>query len=315
MTRTGVRAFAALVVCVAAAACATPQTDALLQRPPDTATRELPARSAVAAPVFFAQEALYCGPAALAMMLVHAGVDANPDALAAEVYTPGRAGSLASAMLAAARRHGRIAYPVGGLAALLGEIARGRQVLVLQNLGLSWLPRWHYAVAVGYDLAARTITLHSGTTRFLTVPLATFERTWARGGHWALLTLRPGAFPERVHESTYMSAVAGVERAGRPNIAADAYAAALARWPENPVALMGHGNALYGMGHLRAAAEAFRTAAARLPGNADAFNNLGHVLADLGEMDAAETAARTAVGLGGPNLATYQETLRRIRAR
>ena len=26
-------------------------------------------------------------------------------------------------------------------------------LLVLQNLGLSWLPRWHYAVVVGYDLA------------------------------------------------------------------------------------------------------------------------------------------------------------------
>jgi hypothetical protein len=43
---------------------------------------------------FFPQDALQCGPAALATVLVAAGRDAHPDALAREIYTPGLGGSL-----------------------------------------------------------------------------------------------------------------------------------------------------------------------------------------------------------------------------
>lgn len=304
------RFLAAVFLCFLTAGCATPQTDALLR-----ASNAMPQRGTVAEPVFFAQNTNECGPAALAMMLGHSGLDVTPDGLVDEVFAPSRGGTLSSAVVAAARRHGRIAYPLNSLAALVSEINRGRQVMVLQNLGLSWAPQWHYAVAVGYDLGTRTIVLHSGTTPFLATPLATFERTWSRGDRWALLTLRPDEFPENADESTYVTSVAGVERAGALGVAAQAYRGALTRWPQNPIALMGLGNALYGMGDLRGAAEAFLTASTRLPENADAFNNLGHVLAELGELAAAEKAVLTAVKLGGANSETYQDTLSTIRKR
>lgn len=302
------RALAAAFFCFLVAGCATPQTDRLLQAP---AARQ----GAVADAIFFAQRTKECGPAALAMTLNHAGVAVTPDALVSEVYTPGREGSLTSALVAATRRHGRVAYPINDLAAILSAIDHGQLVLVLQNLGLQWLPRWHYAVAVGYDLAAGTITLHSGTTPFMSMPLATFERTWARGAYWALVTLAPDVFPDPVNETTYLRAVAGVERAGHLEVAARAYANALARWPQNSVALMGQGNTLYALGRKEEAAAAFRLAATRLSDNADAFNNLGHVLAELGQLEAALEAARTAVHLGGPRAATYLETLRGIEAK
>src|SRR3546814_16245640 len=78
------------------------------------------------------------------------------------------------------------------LDALLAEIAAGNPVLVFQNLALDWWPQWHFAVAIGYDLDRRVLILHSGTTERLETPLDAFERTWARSGHWALLTLPPG---------------------------------------------------------------------------------------------------------------------------
>ena len=77
--------------------------------------------------------------------------------MAAAVYTPGREGTLASDMIAAARRNGRVAVPVTSLPALLAELAAGNPVIVFQNLGLGFVPRWHYAVAFGYDLAAGRI--------------------------------------------------------------------------------------------------------------------------------------------------------------
>lgn len=308
MRRTLAAALFCFLVAGLVTGCATPQTDRLLQAP-------VARQGAITDPVFFAQRTKECGPAALAMTLNHAGVAVTPDTLVDEVYTPGREGSLTSALVAATRRHGRIAYPVNDLAAILSAIDNGQPVLVLQNLGLQWLPRWHYAVAVGYDLAAGTITLHSGTSPFHTLPLTTFERTWARGDYWALVTLPPDVFPDPAHEATYLRAVAGVERAGHLEVAARAYAKALARWPQNAVALMGHGNTLYGLGHKEEAAAAFRLAATRLPDNADAFNNLGHVLAELGQLEAAADAARAAVQLGGPHRAIYLETLRSIEAR
>jgi tetratricopeptide (TPR) repeat protein len=302
------RVLAAAALCLAVAACTTPQTDALRRD-----SGALPAAAAIRDAPFFAQRTKECGPAALAMVLVRSGVPTGPDALVDEVYNPGRGGSLAPAVLAAARRAGRIAYPVNELKTLFAEVDRGRPVMVLQNLGLEWLPRWHYAVVVGYDLTRDTIVLHSGKVPFHETSLETFERTWARGEHWALAILRPGEFPAGVDPLVYARAVAGVERAGQNEVAAEAYAAAAARWPDDPVMRLALGNARYKLGDLAAAADAYREAAHRHPDRAEAHNNLAHVLGELGRYDEAEAAAEQAVALGGRNVELYRETLRSIR--
>ncbi|MDX5360821.1 MAG: PA2778 family cysteine peptidase, partial [Alphaproteobacteria bacterium] len=152
---------------------------ALLDAPGD-----LPPRVALERVPFFPQEDYYCGPAALAMALVWAGEDTTPEALVPEVYTPGREGTLRTDIVAAARRHGRVAVPVGSLRDLLGEVAAGHPVIVFQNLGIGLAPQWHFAVAVGYDLPAREILLHTGLEAGARRDLDTFERTWARGDHW-----------------------------------------------------------------------------------------------------------------------------------
>ena len=172
--------------------CATPQLDSL-QR---SERQGLPERAEVPAVPFFAQDDFYCGPAALAMTLAWSGLQVTDDQIAPLIYTPGREGTLQSDVITGARRYGRLAVPVRDLRSLLGEIAAGTPVLVLQNLALDWYPQWHYAVAIGYDLDASTLTLNSGTHEELVVPLATFERTWARGDYWALVITPPTACPQ-----------------------------------------------------------------------------------------------------------------------
>lgn len=302
-----------LIVAIIAAlvsACAAPQTERLLQQ-----HGSLPEKAAVRDTVFFAQRTKECGPAALAMALDQSGVSVAPDDLVAEVYTPSRGGSLAPDILAAARRHGRVAYPVGSLKALLDELAGGRPVLVLQNLALDWAPQWHFAVAVGYDFVAPSVTLHSGRTRFRETPMSTFERTWERSGYWGLVLLRPGRFPANPDEPTYIRAVAGVERAGQARVAERSYRAALARWPHSLSAAMGLGNTLYRLGDRKAAARAFEDAVARHPDSPDPYNNLAHVLMELGDLQAAEIAARHAVAIGGVRKDIYRETLTAILSR
>ena len=184
--------FAAVVaMSIFAAACSTPQTDFLRQNRQNSET--LPGAGSVKDPTFFSQRTKECGPAALAMALVRTGLRITPDELVAEVYNPGRGGSLAPAVLTAARRHGRVAYPVASLKTLFRQVAAGRPVVVLQNLSLPWIPQWHYAVVVGYDLSRGTVTLHSGKTPYLEMSMETFERTWERGGYWGLVVLNPGS--------------------------------------------------------------------------------------------------------------------------
>ena len=148
----------ALLLSVLLTGCATPPQVLDLRR----SAGDLPARVELAEVPFFPQEEYYCGPAALAMVLDWSGLTVTQEDLAPQVYTPGREGTLQTDILAAARRYGRIAVPVTDLRSLLTELAAGNPVLIFQNLGLSALPQWHYAVATGYELESGTLVLHSG---------------------------------------------------------------------------------------------------------------------------------------------------------
>ena len=293
---------------VLVAGCATPQASALREQPPTA----LPVHAELSAVPFFPQQEFQCGPAALATALVHAGVTTTPEALVPQVYLPGREGSLQTELLAATRRHGMLAYQLAPqLDHLLAEVASGNPVIVLQNLSFAFAPVWHYAVVIGYDRNREDIILRSGTTRRLVMSLSTFERTWARSQHWALVALPPRHIPATATEAEYVSAAAALERTS-PAAAQQAYAAALARWPSNLVARIGYGNAAYTQGDLAGAENAYGRATVDHPRAADAWNNLAQVRYELGRREEALSAAQRAVALGGPRLAQYLATLQAI---
>lgn len=300
------RLTAAGILLLGLAGCATPQLQALLEGE----SAALPQRVELDAVPFYAQDEYQCGPAALAMVLEAGGKAIPPEVLKPQVYLPDRQGSLQVEMLAAARRNGFVAVELNPkLSDLLAEIAAGAPVIVLQNLALDWVPAWHYAVAIGYDLGEQQIVLRSGTERRLVMPLSTFERTWQRGGYWAMLALPPGRFPASVGSAEYLRAVTKLEKAGPPESARAAYQRALERWPDQFTALMGAGNTAYRAGDFEGAERAFRQATRVHPESAAAHNNLAQTLADLDRYEEALTEARLAVGLGGPLEDTSVRTL------
>ena len=67
-----------------------------------------------------------------AMVLIWSGPPVTQEEIAAQVYTPGRAGTLQSDMVAGARRHGRLAVPVTRLSDLTAELVAGHPVVVFQ---------------------------------------------------------------------------------------------------------------------------------------------------------------------------------------
>ncbi len=302
---------ALLVLLLLLSACSgTPQTRELLLAEPPPLPRQVELEDVP----FFPQEAYQCGPAALATSLGAAGLDITPDDLVPEVYLPGRRGSLQIELRAAARQHGFLAYEMTPrLQNLLQEVAAGTPVLVLQNLGLGWHPVWHYAVVVGYDLERQTLTLRSGTERRQVMSLRTFERTWARGEHWALLVLPPGRLPASAERERFIEAAVALESTGPLPQAQAAYATGLRRWPDALPLLIGLGNSAYALGDLDLAEQAFRKTTEIHPDSAAAFNNLAYTLLRLQRAADALAPAREAVRLDADS-PHYRRTLRDVEA-
>jgi tetratricopeptide (TPR) repeat protein len=277
-------------------------------------TEALPIRHELDTVPFYPQEAYQCGPASLAMTLTWSGIQVDPEAITPEVFTPSLKGSLQSAMISTARRRGRVAYPISGAEEMLEEVAAGHPVIILQNLGLSWYPVWHYAVLVGYDLELGIVLLHSGVTSQKRLSLRVFNNTWARGDYWGLLVLPPSRLPATATEHNYVSAVLGLEKAQQWQAAIEGYNTALARWPDSLSARMGLGNSYYALGDLVSAEAAFREATIRFPTSGMAYNNLAQVLWERDNRKEALEAARKAVDLGGPLVEEYRRTLKEIQA-
>jgi len=276
-------------------ACAT-QTRTLVGQPP----ADLLLQAELADTPFFPQTDRLCGPAAAATVLGALGIHAEAAALGDEMFLPSRQGSLQAELVASLRRHGALATQIPQtVEAVLREVAAGRPVLVLQNLGYSWAPAWHYAVVIGYDLQAREVLLRSGTERRQALSMRTFEFTWARSGFWGIVVTRPGDLPTSAEEVATVRAAVGFEREAAPADAARAYGAALLRWPGNLSLAMGLGNSRFAMGEHAGAAAVFE-AAARRHRHAAAWINLSHVRLALGEVQAAAAAARAALALGDP---------------
>ncbi len=301
---------AAVVVLILMCGCAT-QTNALLHEAPGT----LPRQVELSKVPFFPQERYQCGPATMAMALQNAGVAITPDALVDEVYIPKLEGSLQVEMMAAGRRNGALTVPIPpNLESLLTEVASGNPVVVLQNLGLSWIPRWHYALVIGYDLDQSEIILRSGTTMRLQMSLSTFEHTWERSSFWGMVVLAPGHLPKTAQEAPTVAALIAFEKGNSAALARKSYAAALERWPNDFLLLMGLGNTATVEGDDLAAAKAFQSATKVDPDSAPALNNLAVVLGKLGHYDEARIAAEKAVSLGGVWRDAALDTLRSIDA-
>jgi hypothetical protein len=264
---------------------------------------------------FFPQQQYQCGPAALATVLSASGAAVTPEALVAEVYLPGRRGSLQPELVAAARRYDRVPYVLPpNEDALVATVAAGLPVLLLQKLGAGPVPGWHYAVLVGYDAPRDRFLLRSGTERRKEMPGLQFIATWDRAGRWAMVALQPGVLPPEADFARYMEAVAGLEAVGRGEAAAPAYAAAARRWPAEPLPRLALANLDYARGDLVAAERGFHAAVQLDPQDAAARNNRAEVLRQLGCVTAArrEVEVARALAVGGPLAPTVESTARKI---
>ena len=245
--------------------------------PPFRPDPGLPRQTELEHTPFFPQEAHQCGPSALATLLNYRGVRVTPQELQPQVFLPERQGSLQIELAATARRYGLLAYPLAPtLDALLREVAAGNPVLVLQNLAFDWIPRWHYAVVIGYDLQQREILLRSGRERRWRSGLKSFARTWQRAGNWGLVILSPDSVPETAELMPYLRSALELEQSGEQKAALAAYRSASRHWPDDARAWLALGNLSHAMKMSRESIIALQTASRLDPENPIIWNNLAY---------------------------------------
>ena len=268
---------------------------------------------------FFPQKLHQCGPAALATVLANRGLPVTADDLVDEVYLPGREGSLQVEIVAAVRRHDLVPYPIDGrLDEVIEEIAASRPVLVLQNLGVSWYPVWHYAVVVGYDVDRDQLITRSGTIERRREGRTIFMRTWARSRFWAISVLAPGELPARADAPKLFRTLAEMEAVGKRDIARAGYRAMAERW-NAPEGYFGLGNLALADQDWLGAERDFRATIACAGGrHVAAQNNLAMAL--LGRGCAAEAVAEADAALAqlaadDPLAAVVGDTARQARER
>jgi len=299
----------AAVLLLLSGCASTPQTSAVKKQwqesgQPSIELTEVP---------FFPQDQFQCGPAALATTLVYSGVEVRPQDLTEMVYVPERTGSFQPEIMAAARRHNRIPYIIEpDLFALIAQLKSGKPVLVMQNLGIEMIPRWHYAVAVGVDTHKNQIVLRSGTIERRQTPLATFENTWRRSEHWGLVLLEPGELPAQAKELDYFMAVTDFARIADKSAVKKALDTGIERWPASKPFNLALANYYYGQGNGKRAESIYRYLTTSYPDFATAHNNLASLLYEKGDLSGAKIHARKAVELGGPFVDQYRATLNNI---
>jgi len=265
---------------------------------------------------FFPQDDYQCGPSALATLLNWSGEQVTPTQLKPSLYIPARKGSLQIELMAQARARGYLVYQVpSNLPGLYKELEAGHPILVLQNLGLSWWPLWHYAVVIGINPKHDKVILRSGRDYKLIDSTRVFRNTWQRAGAWGIVVLPPQQIPATADVEGYVRAVAALEQTSPPAAARAAYQTGVTRWPQSLPLWLGLANTAYAQHDYAQAEQTLRDALLRFPQSAVLYNNLAMNLLAQDKLSEAMAAAEQAVALGGSFAQQAQATLREVRCR
>jgi len=134
-----------------------------------------------------------CGPACLATMMRHCGLDLSLSDLKGELKRTDDGGVIPLELICAARRRGlQVRSYSGDVNDLRRNLLEGRPLVLMLHplpgiVRMVTTRRGHYVVAVGYDDREREAYVHTGEAAFEPISYRRLQLEWSRTG---FLTLR-----------------------------------------------------------------------------------------------------------------------------
>lgn len=260
---------------------------------------------------FFPQQPLHCGPAALATVLNYYDGQSTPTSLTDQLWTPEAKGTFSSDMIATVRAHELVPIPAPKkLSELLELTSRGWPSIHLLNLGFKWLPQWHYAVLVGYDLEKQAVLMRSGTTEERWYSFYQFERTRRLAGYWSIIPSPLNDFPAMNDWKPSFKEVLNMLEV-RPDLGNRVLVTSRNTYPEQWQFKYATANSFYGQSRFKEAAEFYIMAIEQSSREPEVWNNLAYTYQQLQCQDLAVLAVTCATKIE-PENAEWQDSYNEI---
>ncbi len=285
--------FFCLILFFLCVSCATrtPVTDRLTDRKKELYTHKIPDVPIIA------QKENHCGPASLAMVMQFHGIKKSPDELARGLFHEKLKGSFFPEMKARARDEGMVVIEVNDLEDAFKELTAGNPVIVLQNNGFAFFPRWHFSVLTGIDLKGPDVFLHDGSDEVEEDDMRLFERSFVLGGKRSLVILPPGKLSVTGTEMAHLESATILETMNKKEDALKSYQAIITKWPDSLLARIGSSNVLYFLNRKKEALLELESAVISHPDSSFAWHNLAIIQGETGNKEIAKLSAKKAVAL------------------
>lgn len=236
---------------------------------------------------FVAQEKNMCGPVVLKMATHFSAPQFTLNDLKEMTFREEAQGTFQSDILSASRRMGLTPYRVSNSADLWSQIRDGRPVIVFQNMGVSWLPAWHFSLVVGYNAEKDQVLLHSGTEPYQPLGLKRFLSTWNRGDRWSYVVTQSEDIPRQAPFEEALENALLFEKIGNPEAARRLYQAMSPRFPERFEPHLGLAQLMYAKKNLRGALSEMEKAVQIKPDHPALLFNLSVLNFELGQVQKA----------------------------
>jgi ABC-type bacteriocin/lantibiotic exporter with double-glycine peptidase domain len=141
----------------------------------------------------YLQDPEQCGPFALAALLRYMGIEADPDLLGEQLYSPGAGGVLTMDLFLEARRSGLETKQLSGsVDTLVKELGEYNPVIVLFKYPGLRGSVGHFILVTGYSSDPQGFFILWGDGKLSWVKLVRFNQLWSESGFWMLTVRREG---------------------------------------------------------------------------------------------------------------------------
>jgi tetratricopeptide (TPR) repeat protein len=257
---------------------------------------------------FISQEEHMCGPSVLKMATSFSAPTYSLAEIEKMTFREDAQGTFQSDILSAARRMGLTPYRVNTTAEMWKQIREERPVIVFQNLGLSWLPAWHFSLLVGYDAAKDRVIMHTGHEAYQSIGLSRFMGTWERGEKWSYVVTSPEDVPTNARFEDALENAMLLEKMENLNAAQSVYAVLSTRFPDRFEPHLGLAQIHYARKNLELALSEAETALSKSPEHPALLFNVSQLNFEKGNLQKAkELKNQTLTRVSQEERANYEQ--------